>query len=118
MRRYQVLSKHRAITQQPRGHYDSDFGTVGEMPQEVIHMICTHMILPSITYQQLCFAQLVKVNSVILFARENNIGHREFDWVEFLLNVDDFDEFTSTDTMHTEYEYSSESVTLRAAVTR
>ena len=101
VRRYQVLSKHRANMQQPRGHYDFDFSTIGEMPQEVIHMICTHMMSTSITHQQPYFAQLVKVSNVISYARENKIGHGEFDWAEFLLNVDDFDKFT--DIMHTEY---------------
>ena len=38
---------------------------------------------------------------IITYARQNNICHDEFDWAEFLLEVDDFDEFIRT--LYAEY---------------
>jgi hypothetical protein len=50
-------------------------------------------------------AELVRVAQTITYARQNNIGHGEFDWVESILEVDNFDEFIRT--MYTEF-YASE----------
>ena len=36
-------------------------------------------------------AELVRVAKAITYARQNIIRHGEFDWVEFLLEVDDFE---------------------------
>ena len=88
--------------------YDFDFGNKELIPPEVFKMIFVQMIhiqvTPHNTYQQMYLAELVRVAQTITYARQNNIGHGEFDWAEFLLKVDDFDEFIRT--MYTEYYVS------------
>ena len=59
------------------------------------------MMVPHVTHQQMYFAQLLRVAQTISHARENKICHGEFDWADFLLEVDDFEEFVST--MYAEY---------------
>jgi hypothetical protein len=89
-----------------RGAYNFDFGNIERMPPEITQMICVHMMSPHVTYHQMYFAEFVRVSQTISYAREHNIGHGEFDWADFLLKVDDFDEFIQT--MYTEY-YASDS---------
>jgi hypothetical protein len=95
---------HTAHMQGP-GPYDFDFGTLERMPQDCFHLICARMMVPVVTPQQLYFAQLMKVSNVISEAREHESGHGEYDWAEFLLNVDTFQEFSWT--LFNEYEYPS-----------
>ena len=93
--------------QPQRNHaYDFDFGNMELIPPEVFKMMFVQMIhvTPHITYQQMYLAELVRVVQTITYARQNNIGHGEFDWAEFLLEVDDFDEFIRT--MYTEFYVS------------
>ena len=66
--------------------YDFDFGTIELMPPEATQMICVQMMSPAVTYHQMYFAQLVRVAQTISYARQNKIGHGEFDWAEFLLD--------------------------------
>ena len=87
--------------------YDFDFGNMELIPPEVFKMIFVQMIhvTPHITYQQMYLGELVRMAQTITYARQNNIGHGEFDWAEFLLEVDTFDEFIRK--MYTEY-YASD----------
>ena len=87
------------------GPYDFDFGTLERMPQECFHLICARMMVPTVTPQQLYFAQLMKVSNVISEALINESGHGEYDWAEFLLNVDTFQEFSEK--LFNEYGYPS-----------
>ena len=83
--------------------YDFDFGNMELIPPEVFKMVFVQIkhVTSPITYQKMYLAELVRVAQPITYARQNNIGHGEFDWVEFLLKVDTFDEFIRT--MYTEY---------------
>ena len=99
----QVLSKHRAHMQPQRKHaYDFDFGNLELIPPEVFKMIFRQLIANgNTTFQQMYFVELARVAQTISHARENKICHGEFDWAEFLLEVDDFDEFIRT--LYAEY---------------
>jgi hypothetical protein len=75
------------------------------IPPGVFKMIFVQIhVTPHITYQQMYLAELVRVAQPITYARQNNIRHGEFDWAEFLLELDDFDEFIRT--MYTEFYVS------------
>ena len=99
-----ALHSHTAHMQ-GHGPYDFDFGTLPRMPQECFHLICARMMVPAVTSQQLYFAQLKKVSNVISEALIHESGHGEYDWAEFLLNVDTFQEFSEK--LFNEYEYPS-----------
>ena len=88
-------------SQQRQHAYDFDFGNLELMPPEVTQMICAKMMSPHVTYQQIYFAQLLRVAQTISYTRENKMCHDEFDWADFLLEVDDFDEFIRT--LYAEY---------------
>ena len=100
-----ALHSHTAHMQ-GHGPYDFDFGTLERMPQDCFHLICARMMVPVVTPQQLYFAQLMKVSNVISEAREHESGHGEYDWAEFLLNVDTFQEFSEK--LFNEYEYPND----------
>ena len=85
--------------------YDFDFGNMELIPPEVFKMIIRQMMSNGdTTFQQMYFTELARVAQTISYARHNKICHGEFDWSEFLLEVDDFDEFIRT--MYTEYYVS------------
>ena len=94
--------------------YDFDFGNIEMIPAEIIQMIYVQMVagwhppqvLPGHHDQLMYFDQLRRVSQTISYAHEHNFGHGEFDWADFLLKVEDFDEFIQT--MYTEY-YASDS---------
>ena len=96
--------RHTSHMQPQREHaYDFDFSNMELIPLEVFKMIFVQMlhVTPHITYQQMYLAELVRVAQTITYARQKNIGHDEFDWAEFLLEVNTFDEFIRI--MYTEY---------------
>ena len=82
--------------QQRKHAYDFDFGNIELMTPEFAQMICAKMMSPHVPYQQMYFAELLRVAQTILYARENKICHGKFDWAEFRLEVADFDEFIGT----------------------
>ena len=85
--------------------YDFDFGKMELIPPEVFKMIILQMMSHgNTTFQQMYFTELARVAQTISYARHNKICHGEFDWAEFLLEVDDFDEFIRT--MYAEYYVS------------
>ena len=93
-----------------QGAYDFDFGNFELIPAESIQMIYVHVVAgwhpPLVLHhhdQLMYFDQLRRVSQTISYAREHNIGHGDAAWADFLLEVDDFDEFIQT--FYNEYEY-------------
>ena len=104
-RRYHLVLSQK-IAHMQSAAYNFDFGNIDLMPPEITQMICVQMMSPHVTYHQMYFAALVRVSNTISYAREHNIGHGDAAWADFLLEVDDFDEFIET--LYTEF-YASDS---------
>ena len=82
--------------------YDFDFGFFSHLTRDNWDRILEHFT-PEDEYAQLYpsaqrtfIFEIMGTNAVIQEARRTNCGHSVFDWANYLLEVNDFDEFLQT----------------------